>query len=191
MQRSEGLLGYLLLALAVALTNWLYLSATRPGSPADQPGADTPDAFADNIIVSSLNVDGTLTQRLWAEHSEHFPGEGDTTLTAPYVEVYKPDGPPWRIRARHGWISGDGKEIHLSGEVQMLRAAGPNNKSSAAYTEEIRFWPERDYAETPRRIRYETKGFEMTALGMRAWIDESRVELLNRVHAIQQPKKDR
>ena len=188
MIRSEGTILFVVLGLAALFSGWVYLTTTTSTSAQDASDQDTPDAFAENIIISTLDTGGRLTQRLWADYSEHLPRDDSTRLTRPYLELYREDGPPWRIKAEHGWIGQEGEEVRLTGQVEFHRERGASNKKTDAYTDAIRFWPDRDYAETDSPVRLEQPGFTTTATGMRAYLDEERVELLSRVHAIQQPK---
>jgi len=187
--RGENLALGGFLTLAAAFSGWVYLTATHHQPRPEESAAETPDTFAEQIVVSTLDNAGQLRQRLWVDYSEHFPRRDTTTLRNPYLELYRNDGPPWRIRARKGVIIKGGERVELTGKVEFHRAAGPANKRTDAFTDAITFWPERDFAETTRPVRIEQPGLQETAVGMHAYLDQERVELLKNVHAIQQPRK--
>lgn len=179
---------FVALALGALFSGWVYYTASKSALSEQAARKDTPDAFAENIIVSTLDTEGKLTQRLWADYSEHFPKRDTTRLQQPYLELYRDDGPPWKVQAQQGTVRQGGTTVQLKDQVEFHRAAGPANKQSAAYTDFITFWPERDYAETDRPVRFEQPGLQVTGTGMRAYLDTEQVELLANVHAIRQPK---
>ncbi len=187
MIRGESLFLFLLLALGAAFSGWIYFTASHSISAQEASRKDTPDAFAENIIVSTLNPNGQLTQRLWAEYSEHFPKRDTTRLQTMRMELQRNDGPPWQVKSAQALIMKGGEKVQLSGNVELHRAGGPANKRTEAYTDLIDFWPDRDYAETDKPVRFQQPGLEVTAVGMRAYLEKDEVELLSRVHAIQQP----
>lgn len=182
----------LLFVTLAALSSWWLYQQTREGlAPRDGRQRHAPDAFVEDVDLSTLDAAGRLQHRLWAERMEHFPDDDSTELTAPYLELYRPGEPPWRLRARSGWVSAGGAEVRLAGDVEILRAAAPGVRPAELYTDRLTAFPDRDYAETDAAATYRSAGLEVKSVGMRAYLDQGRVELLSRVRAVHQPQGSR
>ncbi|WP_158675280.1 LPS export ABC transporter periplasmic protein LptC [Thiohalobacter thiocyanaticus] len=179
----------LLLALFAGLSGWIYQQATRGDAPETASAARHPDAFATGAVLSQFNAEGVLEYRLWADRMEHFPHDDSTELSRPYGELYRIDAPPWRIRARHGWVASEGEEIRLRGEVEIQRDGSPANRPVEAWSDSLDLWPERDYAATDDKITYITTDLRVEAVGMRARLDTGELELLSRVRGLHTPAR--
>lgn len=179
----------LILGLFAALSLWVFQQATRTSEPGESVEAHQPDAFATDAELSSYTAAGTLQYRLWAERMQHYPDDDSTELTRPRSELYREQGPPWQVKANHGWLSGGGEEVRLKGDVEIKRAASATNKPTEAYTDTLNLWPERDYAETDDKITYITTDLRVDAVGMRARLDSGDLELLSEVRGVHTPPK--
>ena len=187
----RGLLPLVLIAAATALSWWLYHQAQQDRLRTDGSQRHDPDAFIDDVDLSTLDAEGRLEHRLWAKRMEHYPDDDSTQLNAPYMELYRVDEPPWRVRSRQGWVSSGGAEVLLEGAVEILRAGTQTLRPAEFHTSKLRIFPDRDYAETDVAITYRSTGLEVRSLGMHAYLDKGQVELLARVRAIHQPQESR
>ena len=172
---------------AAASSWWLYQQVEQGHGPFDGDRRHDPDAFIDAFDLSGLDARGQLQHRLWAERMQHYPDDNSTVLDAPYLELYRPDEPPWKISADNGHISANGAEVVLQGNVSLLRAAGPGTRAAEIHTGSLHAFPQREYAETDVAITYRSGGLEVNSVGMRAYLAEGRVELVSRVRATHQP----
>lgn len=187
----RGILPVLVIVLAALSSWWLYHQVAQDRARADGSQREDPDAFADDIDLSSLDAAGRLVNRLWAKRMLHFPHDDSTTLEAPYLELYRPAEPPWQVRARSGRVASGGDEILLEGDVDIQRAAGAGLRPAHFTTESLRVYPEREYAETDAPVTYRSTGLVVRALGIRAYLDRGQVELPARVRATHQPQGTR
>ena len=187
----RGILPALIIAVAALASWWLYHQVAQDRAHSDGSLRQDPDAFAEDIDLSSLDADGRLANRLWAKRMLHYPHDDSTALEAPYLELYRPDEPPWEVRARSGRISSGGVEILLEGDVDVRRAGTAALRPAHFTTEKLRVFPERDYAETDAPVTYRSTGLVVRSLGMRAHLDRGQVELPARVRATHQPQETR
>lgn len=185
----RGLLPLLAIAVAAAASWWLYQQVAQEHARLDGSQRHDPDAFADDIDLRTLNARGKLEHRLWAKRMEHYPDDDSTTLEAPYLELYRPGEPMWRVRARQGWVSSGGAEILLEGAVDVQRDGKAGLRPAQLTTHKLRVFPDRDYAETDVAVTYRTTDLEVRSLGMRAHFDTGQVELPARVRAVHQPPR--
>lgn len=186
----RGLLPLLAIALAAAASWWLYQQVASEHARLEGRERHDPDAFADDIELRTLNARGKLEHRLQASRMEHYPDDDSTTLDAPYLELYRPGEPTWRVRSSQGRVSSGGAEVLLEGDVDVQRAG---NKAGLRpvhlTTSKLRVFPDRDYAETDVAITYRTTDLVVRSLGMRAHFDTGQVELPARVRAVYQPPR--
>ena len=177
--RSQSIFPLLLGILAV-LSWWLYRDATDARPPLRETSDSSPDAFVDKMILSTLNSDGRLAHQLTAERAEHFPGDR-AELVAPSLQVHRQRGMPWSVRSKAATVSAAGKQIELRGAVEIHRRAESGDSAVHAYTSRLLLRPDDQYAETDAAVRYVSAGTQFTAVGMRAFLNEERVELLSKV----------
>ncbi len=140
------------------------------------------------MVLTTLAADGRAKHRLWAARTLHYPDDGSTELEQPYMELYRPGEPPWRVRSERGWVAEGGEEVHLLGAVEIHREGTADLRKVDAYTRDLRIWPNRDYAETDEAVRYETPGTRVDAIGMRARLDTGQLELLAEVRGRHEPQ---
>lgn len=188
MNGSRSTLPLLLVAAAALLSWWLYQQVERDRPRTDGSQRHDPDAFVDDVDLSSLDASGQLTSRLWAKRMLHYPDDDSTTLDTPRLEIYRPDEPPWHLRAQQGWINSGGSEVLLENDVEIHRAGQAKLQPVDIRTSKLRIFPERNYAETDVAITYRSTGLEVHSIGMRAHLDKGQVELLNQVRAVHQPQ---
>jgi lipopolysaccharide export system protein LptC len=169
-----------LLGILAALSWWLYRNAAEPRPPVRGASDNSPDAFVEDMVLSTLDSNGRLAHRLTAERAEHFPGDR-AELLAPALEVHRPQGMPWSVRSKYATVSAAGRQIELRGGVEIHRQPEPGDGAVHAYTSHLLLRPDDKYAETDAAVRYLSAGTQLTAVGMRAFFDEGRVELLSRV----------
>ncbi|MBI5462653.1 MAG: LPS export ABC transporter periplasmic protein LptC [Gammaproteobacteria bacterium] len=187
----RGLLPLLAIGLLALLSGWLYQQVQQDGRQTAGSQRHDPDAFADDFDLSTLNAEGRLAHRLWAKRMEHYPDDDSTALTAPYLELYRPASKPWQARALKGWVSSGGAEVLLEEHVKIHRPASAQQPAAELDTRKLRIFPDRDFAETDAAVSYRSAGLKVEAIGMRAYLEQGRVELLDRVRAVQQPQGTR
>ncbi|HWS02169.1 MAG TPA: LPS export ABC transporter periplasmic protein LptC [Gammaproteobacteria bacterium] len=184
----RGLLPLFVIAALAALSGWLYQQVQQQHLPADGSQRHDPDAFAEDFDLSTFDADGRLVHRLWAKRMDHYPDDDSSALAEPYLELYRPDSKPWQVRALQGWVSTGGTEVLLENQVKIHRPASAQQAVADIHTNKLRIFPDRDFAETDIAINYRSTGLKVEAVGMRAYLDQGRVELLDRVRAVQQPQ---
>ena len=169
-----------LLGILAALSWWLYRSAADSQALAREPAANSPDAFVEHMSLTTLDSNGRLAHKLTAARAEHFPGDR-AELVAPALEVHRQQQTPWSVRSASATVSAAGKQIELRGTVEIHRQAEGGHSAAHAYTSRLLVRPDDLYAETDAAVRYQSAGTQFTAVGMRAFLDQGRVELLSKV----------
>ncbi|GAB6041745.1 LPS export ABC transporter periplasmic protein LptC [Endothiovibrio diazotrophicus] len=175
-----------LLALA-ALTTWwqrsLEVEHSRRGA------GDGPDSVMEGYRATLMDLHGNPRHRLWGEVLTHQPGDDSTSLQQPRLLVFRDHGEPWLIASEQGWVSSDNELVLLTGEVRIRRESSPDEGPVAVDTRDLRVLPKEDFAETDQPTVIVTDDLNMAGVGMRAYLKDGRLQLLNQVRSRYEPKK--
>lgn len=175
-----GLVGLLILALALAMGYW----NIRPSSFAPPPLLDTseqPDFIMGPSWTLTRDEQGQPKHYLVSQHSVHHSQTALSTLSKPELTLFRPgEEPPWTVVAEQALIHDEADDIVLQDSV-VIEQTLANGQQRRLLTEELTFFPPRDYAETDQPVRIELSQGVTTARGMQVFLNDSRLELLSTV----------
>jgi len=168
--------------LVIAGVTWWLAKQNQPQESVYNAKGDTPDYYVEGFTDTQMDGLGRPSQRLAAERMTHYPESDTTELTQPRIRIYDGERPPWRVRARSGWISGDGQVVLLRGTVHIDRSASPSIRPVHIITRDLRVQPKENYAETDEPIKFTSNNDRVDAKGMQAWFNPPvRIKLLANV----------
>ncbi len=191
MTLNRGILGLLAVALAAWFSWWGYRTAVEQARPATRPASSGPDAFMEAMVLSTLDRQGRLRHRLWAESARHYPQGDRTELERPRMAFYRNGRPGWRVEAARGVLLAGGDEVRLAGGVDFRHPGGDGRLPARGETDHLRLWPPRDYAETDAAVSYTNPRLRVNAVGLQAWLAKDRLRLRSQVHARYLPREAR
>ena len=167
--------------LAVAGASGWALRTLDSGNPeASRRAPGEPDAYMEHFVTVEMDDEGKPKRRLEADYMAFHPDE-TTELSNPYYVLYPADGEPWHVRSEHGRISADGNVVMLLGRVDIWRNDGSGARDLDIRTGNLKVLPESGYGETEEPVTIRTPTSTSKGVGMRAWLDERRIELLSEV----------
>jgi len=175
------LLPIALLALVAGLSYWLEKTTEAQEAHNNANSRHDPDYIVDNFTVRRFGETGQLTQSLIAKHMVHFPDDDSTELTAPFLTIHRSDRPT-QVVSKEAWLSRDGKEIRLKGNVKVSRPAVGSQPQTLIETEALTVYPddERSVGTVPVTI---TRGTNvMHGTGIEYLGKEKTSQLQGRVH---------
>lgn len=144
---SAQLLPLILLTLLAALTFWLERATeAEAGANSDKKRHD-PDYTVSGLVFRHFDLDGSLQSSLEAKQMMHYPDDDSTYVTEPAMVFYA-HAEPTRLSARHARVSEDGKLVHLSNEVRVVREASADNPELVLTTTEMQVYPDDEIART-------------------------------------------
>jgi lipopolysaccharide export system protein LptC len=183
-----GRYGTLGVMMALALASFWALSRLDLGlfAPSGEE-RHTPDFYMENFVTTKMDENGAVNQRVEADYMAHFPDTDTYEFQRPYMVMYGEEGPPWHVRSERGWLSSSGDVMLLLGKVHLWRDNASGVKELDVKTEDLRVLPERQYGETDKPVLITTATTQTRAIGMRASMAESRIELLSNVHTRHEP----
>ena len=158
----------------------LYTFDLDPLVTARAPTPEVPNAWIEHFVTVEMDEAGRPKRRLEAEYMAVNPDE-TSELSNPYYVLYRAGGEPWHVRSERGRVSADGKVVMLLGKVDIWRNDASGARDLDVRTGNLKVLPDSEYGETEERATIRTPTTTSEGVGMRAWLDESRLELLSRV----------
>ena len=170
-----------------ALLRWVE-SSLRQAEPAE---SQAPVLTIEQFRAVRLNLAGLRDYVIEAPLLQQWPAQRGTQIQQPVMDWYQPDGATreWRLQSEQGWIAADHQQVRLEGAVVMIRTAASGKPPITLTTRDVLVRPAQRQAETAAPARMITPGGEVTAVGMRAWFDQQRLELLSEVRGSYEPPK--
>lgn len=123
----DSLTAYLpvLLMLLLALGTW-WLVKNTPSAEVDRvepPPRHEPDYTMSDFSVQRFGADGAMRVQIDGERMRHFPDSDTLEIDAPRIRAIGPAGQVTIASARRALANGDGSEVQLIGQAQVVREA--------------------------------------------------------------------
>ncbi len=176
------------LAVLAASSVWLLRevrSTLEAGAPAR---IETPPLVVDRYLARAMDPDGRPEYTLEGPRFIEQPAGRGSHLERPRLTLYRNRAPAWTIDAEEAWVSPDGDLIRLEAGVVARRSGSAGQHPLVITTREVLVEPGTGLAETAAPARLETPGAELTAVGVRAFLDQDRIHLLSQVRGFYDPK---
>jgi len=179
----------LLIPLAIAGLAWLsyqWLWHEEASTPPEElaAGEETPDAYMEQVLMRAMNAQGRPRYELAVDRAEHFADGDRSELTRPFVTFYRPDERRWTLRAVHGETRGGDDDILLDDGVIIHRLADGGAAPLEIRSRDLRIFTARDFAETDGPVELLHARGQIDAVGLRAWFEAGRLELLSQVRGV-------
>ena len=137
-------------------------------------------AYMENSVTVEMDDAGRPRRRIAARYME-FHHDDTVALSSPYYVLYRAGGEPWHVRSERGRVSADGDIVWLLGKVDIWRNDGSGARNLEIRTEDLKVLSESGYGETGKPVTIRTPASESKGVGLRAFLDENRLELLSQV----------
>jgi lipopolysaccharide export system protein LptC len=147
------------------------------------------DMSISQLQVRQYNSEGQLVNQLITPLMQHLSKEDFHLLQNPHVFITKGKEPAWEISALEARSFEGGKYITFTKQVLVHQNSGKTSQESTLKTEEITYYPLERKATTPLFVSFEQAGNVMQSIGMNAYLDEKRVELLHRARGRYEPAR--
>lgn len=154
-----------LLLLGALLSGWSVWKQRK-----QERGPAGPTARADYVLedfeLIVLDARGRESFTLRAPRLARDPMEKTMDIPTPLflIPPGEPGGDSWEVRARNGWISADGDELRLRGDVRATRIGGA--PPTTVRTEELNVYPETRRATSPGRVVMTRPGSILSGRGL-------------------------
>ena len=150
--------------------------------------AHFPDYYFENFTTLTMNQDGSPKNRLNADYMAHYPDDNTTELDKPELEIFRVDKPSVFVSSDKGWVTSNNEVILLIGNVYLHQDDEFGERRIEVIAEDARILVDQKYAETDKPATLISKRQITNSVGMRAYLQEQRMEFLNNVHTTIEPK---
>ncbi len=175
-----------LVVLSAASTLWLAGLGDQDGESKRFRG-HAPDLTMEEFEVTTMGEDGSPLRRLSAAYMAHFTDTETKELRHPHLVVYQQQAEPWHVASERGWVSADNDVLMLLGKVDIWRNSPDGKREIHIESQDLRVLPREEYAETELPVSISTPESLTHGTGMRAYLAESRVQLLSKVKTTIEP----
>ena len=176
--RHSVLLAALLAAAGAA--GWVLYNAGVRTQVTTRSAPDAPEAYMEHFVTVEMDGTGKPRRRIEASYMAYH-ADRTVELTQPRYVLFRAEGEPWHVRAERGHVSADGTVVWLLGKVDAWRNDAAGARDLDIRSERLKVLPDSEYAETTEPVTIRTPGSMSTGVGMRAWLGETRFELLSQV----------
>lgn len=103
-----------------------------------------PDYYMENFTAVGMDKTGRRKYIVEAERMVHYPDDDTALLDNPHIIQYKPGVAPRHSYSESGWMSSNGNEVLLTGNVRVIQGKAPdgstvkNNGGGVLTTEKLR-----------------------------------------------------
>lgn len=179
---------WLFFALIACVWSGWYFSRSLSIIPLDaQTLASTPDAIVSGLTIRQFNDQGHLINLLESPKMQHIPNQNTNLFESPHIILTQDNQPSWDIRSQKAHATNKGEQINLSDNVIIHQNTNNSTKESTLKTEALTYFPKQKFATTPLAVSFEQAGSTIHAIGMNAYLDDKRVELLGKTQATYEP----
>jgi len=186
--RASTLFPIVLVAVLAGLTFWLERLVQGPEGQAPHRAPGVPDFVVENLKATTMNAAGEAEYSLSATRMAHFPAGDTTEVEAPRLVQWQTgegkDAPPVRVAAERGTVTGDGKELHLRGNVVITRDAAKEGTALRMETSYLQMIPDANIARTPEHVTIAWDGSRLEGVGMEFNQDKRELVLRSQVSGI-------
>ncbi|MCJ7558056.1 MAG: LPS export ABC transporter periplasmic protein LptC [Gammaproteobacteria bacterium] len=177
----RNLIYFIVLSAAVAASWWLARSLSQDDVIGKSDRSEPKRGFyLRGAVLYGTSEDGSPRYTLKANRIDQNIAEDRFDATTIQLKLNDPDGPPWLVQADQGMIPSDQAFIQLNGSVRARR--DQPDPTFSLESESMRLLNEERVAQTSDAVIIRYGQQQLTAVGMRAYFNEDRVELQSMVH---------
>ena len=185
---ERWLLIALVLAVIAGLTQWIaWLNAD------DEPfdafvGPPRSDYTLKNFTLKSFDETGAFAFAVDAPRLDKHPYIGSLDVDQPAFRIRDARGQDWRARSNKGWISGNAKELRLTGKVELDRPQNAASGPLSVRSEELTAHVDTNTVTSNAAVTIRQPASILSGTGLAANLDTRRFQLKSRVSARFEPR---
>lgn len=167
-------------ALLAAVGYWNVSPERFLEEPAAQVDESAIDYYAINAHSVQFLPDGKLQYEMTADKVEHLKASEVTLVTTPDLHMYRGTQYPWHVQSVRAEVNPDGSEVELIDNVRIART-DEKQRDTIITSSRMTVFPQKQYAQTEQVVRIDGAGGTTTGKGMKAYLKESKIDLLSNV----------
>lgn len=172
-----------LLLLGAIASGWSVW--TQHSKEAVPTGAATrSDYVLVDFELTSLNPQGKESFTLRAPRLARDPSEKTMDIATPLFLIPPGEGAgndAWEVRAKNGWVSGDGNELRLRGDVKGV-SSGATGPATTFAARELNVYPDDRRASSPGQVELTRPGSILSGRGLQLDLASKQYSFKSEVH---------
>lgn len=169
----------LLLLFAIIALADRYLPSFEALSMKSKSQTTASDFFLENLDSTVMQANGKPDYTLKAQRLTHYPDSEIVDLAQVEFKLLRKGAGDWRATAEQGQVEKYPQVIHLSGNVLFSRPASAGRQPVTLRTPELHIYTDKDIAETDAAVRITSGNNQISAVGMRLYLEEGRMEFMS------------
>ncbi len=179
-----------LVLIGLATSGW-YFASNKPHIKFDKDALSImSDTTMTDLTVRQFDAQGQLANVMTSPEMTHIPANNIHWFKSPRILIAQANQAPWHIRADMAKSLEGGEELIFIKNVVIHQDVSEKNQESTLTTEKLNYYPKKKMAHTPLAVRFEQGGSVVNSIGMNAWLEEKRVQLLGHANGVYQPKTE-
>lgn len=180
-KKARNIALFLVIAALLAAVGYWNVSPERfLEEPAAQVDESAIDYYAINAHSMQFLPDGKLQYEMTADKVEHLKASEVTLVTTPDLHMYRGTQYPWHVQSVRAEVNPDGSEVELIDNVRIART-DEKQRDTIITSSRMTVFPQKQYAQTEQAVRIDGAGGTTTGKGMKAYLKESKIDLLSNV----------
>lgn len=173
-----------LLLLAGALITGWSVWTQRGKEPAATGVAARSDYVLIDFELTALNAQGRESFTLRAPRLARDPREKTMDIAMPLFLIPPGEGTgndAWEVRAKNGWVSTEGDELRLRGNVKGI-SSGTTGPATTLSTRELNIYPDARRAASPGKVEITQPGSILSGRGLQLDLARKQYSFKSEVH---------
>ena len=180
----RDIVGFCLLVTAALASGWWLTRLQAPPSPPLLTADSRVGHYFRGATIVDSGPDGKALYQLSARQILHYPGDDSVALEEVSV-VYRSTGDSsWTLSADRGRILDAGELIELEGNVRLVNISPADPVPTTITTDLVHYRPRQQLASSENRVVIRYHGERVAGTGMRAYLQEDRVELQSNIDGL-------
>lgn len=168
---------------------WLVQVVNQAGQDAQvDQHRNEPDYIIDRFSMVRMNKNGQPAYIIAGEKLTHRPVDDASDIDKPTVHSLSGDQPPMNMRADTAHVDQGNTRVKLSGNVDVVRPAGPQAKAMHMTTPTLTVYPDEERMETTSPVALEMGNATANGIGMKANNATREVQLGGRGQLVLPPR---
>jgi lipopolysaccharide export system protein LptC len=136
----ERIIIFTIVIVLGGITAWMQMSFLEESTNEELVLAEShdPDYYIENFTAVGMDINGERQYVLEAERMVHFPDDDTSLLDKPHVIQYETGRAPTHIYSETGWVSANGDEVILTGNVRVIRGRDSTGSGGVTTTEKLK-----------------------------------------------------
>lgn len=188
MNAWRGVLGLVLL-LAALFSGWSLWKQRQHDKP-PSARSNRPDYVLKDFEVVALDKLGKEAFTLRAPQLRRRPDDKTMTLDTPLFFFPDKAGAYWQTRSQSAWVSANGNEVRLSGDVNIDSPPGAPQPTKMT-TAQLNVFPDKSLASTPELVTVTRPGFILRGRGFETDMKSKQYQFKSQVRSSYDPTTPR